>query len=158
MFCINCFYPSTQLTNSRPNKKQPLIWRRRHCSKCGATFTTTERPSLAHNQLVHTGSEVAPFNIGKLIVSLARAFQHDQSKVDTDALDLALTIQTELATELQTITSDDIAAITHQVLKRYDELAAMQYAAQHQLIASTRRRGRPALRERERPTGESPSR
>jgi transcriptional repressor NrdR len=158
MFCINCFYPSTQVTNSRPNKKQPLIWRRRHCNKCGITFTTTARPSLTHNQQVHTTSGTTPFNIGKLIVSLARAFQHDQTKVDTEVLDLALTIQTELATELQIITSDDIAAVAHQVLKRYDELAAMQYAAQHQLIASTRRRGRPALRERERPTGGSPSR
>lgn len=158
MFCINCFYPSTQVTNSRPNKKQPLVWRRRHCSQCGATFTTTERPSLAHNQQVHGRSDDTAFNLGKLIVSLARAFQHDQAKVDSDVLELALTIQTELATELQTITTDDIAAVAHQVLKRYDELAAMQYAAQHQLIASTRRRGRPALRERERPTGESPSR
>lgn len=157
MFCINCFYPSTQVANSRPNKKQPLVWRRRHCTKCGATFTTSERPSLAHNQQVHTSTESVPFNLGRLIVSLARAFQHDQVRGNMEALDLALTIQTELATELQTITSEDIAAVAHQVLKRYDELAAMQYAAQHQLIASTRRRGRPALRERERPTDASPS-
>lgn len=98
-----------------------------------------------------------PFNLGKLIVSIARAFQHDTTKIDTDVLELALTIQTELATELRTITSEDITAVTHHVLKRYDELAAVQYAAQHQLIASTRRRGRPALRERERPTDASPS-
>jgi transcriptional repressor NrdR len=158
MFCINCFYPSTQVANSRPNKKQPLVWRRRHCVKCGATFTTTERPSLAHNQLISNASGEAPFNLGKLIVSLSRAFQHDVTRIDNDVLELALTIQTELATELKIISSDDIAAVAHQVLKRYDELAAVQYAAQHQLIASTRRRGRPALRERERPTDGSPSR
>lgn len=158
MFCINCFYPSTQVANSRPNKKQPLVWRRRHCTKCDTTFTTTERPSLAHNQLVSSSNGETTFNLGKLIVSISRAFQHDVAKIDNDVLELALTIQTELATELKMITSDDIAAVTHHVLKRYDELAAVQYAAQHQLIASTRRRGRPALRERERPTDASPSR
>ena len=160
MFCVNCFHPTTQVTNSRPHKKQPLVWRRRHCPRCGTTFTTTERPSLAHTQTVHySDGSTQPFNLGTLIISLARAFQHNPSDAETATLDLAQTIELMLATELKTITPEDIEVIAHQVLKRYDELAAMQYAAQHQLItASSTRRGRPSLRERERPNDASPSR
>jgi transcriptional repressor NrdR len=159
MFCINCFYPNTAVTNSRPHKKQPVIWRRRSCSACGSIFTTTERPSLAHSQQVYSPSgETTPFNIGKLIISLAEAFRHDPAQADTVVFDLAQTIETHLATELKTITPEDIEVVAHQVLKRFDELAAVQYAAQHQLITSTSRRGRPSLRERERPTDASPSR
>lgn len=158
MICINCFSPLTKVVNSRPNKKQPLIWRRRRCTQCGTIFTTLERPSLAHTRSVHTPSGEQPFNLGKLIISLSEAFMHDPVQRETAVLELAYTIEMQLATETEIMTPDDIAAIAHQVLKRYDELAAVQYAAKHQLITSTRRRGRPALRGRERPTGGSPSR
>jgi transcriptional repressor NrdR len=159
MFCINCFHPSTTVGNSRPNKKQPLVWRRRSCPQCGTVFTTTERPSLAYTQKVHLPSgETRAFNLGKLIISLSRAFQHNPQDAELATLELAQTIETILTTEVQMITPGDIEVITHQVLKRYDELAAMQYAAQHQLITTSKRRGRPSLRERERPTDGSPSR
>lgn len=159
MFCINCFHPSTNVANSRPNKKQPLVWRRRSCPQCGTAFTTTERPALAHTQTVHlpTGA-TTPFNVGKLIISLSKAFQHNPQEGELVSLDLAQTIETALLTEIKTITPEDIEVIAHQVLKRYDELAAMQYAAQHQLVTTSKRRGRPSLHERERPTGASPSR
>ena len=113
---------------------------------------------MAHNQPVIHGEYETPFNLGKLIVSLSRAFPHDPTQIDTALLDLAETIETQLATEAEVITPEEIAAVAHQILKRYDELAAIQYAAQHQLIASTKRRGRPSLRERGRPTDGSPSR
>lgn len=160
MFCVNCFHPTTQVTNSRPHKKQPVVWRRRYCPQCNLTFTTTERPSLAHTQTVHrSDGTTVPFNLGTLIISLSRAFQHNPAEAETATLDLAQTIELILATELKTITPEDIEVIAHQVLKRYDELAAMQYAAQHQLItSSSKRRGRPSLHERERPNGGSPSR
>lgn len=159
MFCINCFHSSTQVTNSRPNKKQPFIWRRRSCPQCGTVFTTTERPSLAHNQTIHLPSgDTIPFNIGKLIISLSRAFQHNPVDAEYATLELAQTIEAILVTEIKTITSEDIEVTSHQVLKRYDELAAMQYAAQHQLITSSKKRGRPSLHERGRPTDASPSR
>jgi hypothetical protein len=71
---------------------------------------------------------------------------------------LAQTVEDILSTEYPTITPDDIAAVTHQTLKQFDELAAVQYGARHRLIASTRKRGRPSLSERARRSDESPSR
>lgn len=160
MFCINCFHPSTTVENSRPSKKHPQVWRRRKCLKCGVHFTTFERPSLADNKRVTlSDGQFDVFNLGKLILSIAKAFTHAPQEAEYNALWLAQTVEETLSTERQTITPEDIEATTHQVLKRFDELAAIQYAAQHHLISSSRKqRGRPSLREHGPRTDASPSR
>jgi transcriptional repressor NrdR len=159
MFCINCFHTNTTVANSRPQKKQSAVWRRRTCKNCGETFTTYERPSLADNKPVMLpGGKTDTFNLGKLIISIAKAFTHTPKEAEYNALWLAQTAEDTLSTQREVVTPDDIAAITHGVLKRFDELAAVQYAARHQLISSTRRRGRPSWREHEPPTPLSPSR
>jgi transcriptional repressor NrdR len=148
MFCINCFHKNTAVINTRAKKKQPLIWRRRKCPACGSVFTTHERPSLAENKKVSLeGSTTEEFNIGKLILSIAGAFTHAPKSSQYDALWLAQTVEDTLSTQSKTLTPEDIAATTHHVLKKFDELAAVQYAARHQLIISTKRRGRPSWRE-----------
>jgi transcriptional repressor NrdR len=147
MFCINCFHTNTSVANSRPNKKQPQVWRRRTCRNCQTTFTTYERPSLADNKVITLpDSATDQFNLGKLILSIAQAFTHSPSDAQYNSLWLAQTVEDTLSTERQTLTPEDITATTHQILKKFDELAAIQYAAQHQLISSTRKRGRPSLR------------
>lgn len=159
MFCINCFHKNTSVANSRPNKKQPQVWRRRKCPNCSAVFTTYERPSLAENKPIErSDGSVDTFNLGKLILSIAKAFTHAPAEAEYNALWLAQTVEDTLSTEHQTITSGDIEATTHQTLKQFDELAAMQYAAQHHLISSTRKRGRPSVRGLAPRTRESPSR
>ena len=146
MFCINCFHKSTQVVNSRPHKKLPSIWRRRKCTNCGTVFSTSERPSLADNKSISLpGGSSEGFNSGKLIISIASAFTHAPEKAKYDALWLAQTIEATLSIEYTVITPEDIAAVTHQVLKQFDELAALQYAAKHHLISTTRRRGRPSI-------------
>jgi transcriptional repressor NrdR len=159
MFCINCFHKSTSVANSRPNKKQPQVWRRRTCSNCHTTFTTYERPSLADNKPITVlDGSTDTFNLGRLVLSIAKAFTHSPNDAKYHTLWLAQTVEDTLSTERQTITPEDIAATAHQVLKKFDELAAVQYAAQHHLISSTRKRGRPSLREHGPRTRESPSR
>ncbi|MDN5275323.1 MAG: hypothetical protein JWP06_1224 [Candidatus Saccharibacteria bacterium] len=159
MFCINCFHTNTKVANSRPNKKQPSIWRRRQCTHCGTIFTTYERPSLADNKpVVLPSGKADTFNLGKLILSISKAFTHAPHEAEYNALWLAQTVEDTLSTEQEIVTPEDIEATTHAVLKRFDELAAIQYAAQHQLIISLKRRGRPSLRERGPRTGELPSR
>lgn len=146
MFCINCFQPATQVTNSRTSKKQALIWRRRHCRHCGHTFTTHETPSLGHNMMVHLASNrKTPFNSGRLILSISEAFHHTPDVAKEHSFALAKTVENILSTEAKLITTEEIAAVTHSVLRRFDELAGLQYAAKHQLISAIRkRRGRPS--------------
>lgn len=151
MFCVNCFHKTTQVANSRPHKKKPQVWRRRKCPQCGIAFTTYERPSLSDNKPIHLDNGITEqFNLGKLVISIAGAFAHASDEAKYNALWLAQTVEDTLSTEYKTVTPGDIEAVTHQTLRQFDELAAVQYAAQHQLITSTRRRGRPSLRERDR--------
>lgn len=141
MFCVNCFTPKTQVTNSRGTKKHAAVWRRRHCMHCGADFTTYEKPSIAENKsILATDGTTTVFNLGKLIVSIAASFGHDKHKADYDALWLAQTVEDTLSTQIRSISAEDIAAITHQTLHAFDKLAAMQYAAKHQLINPSRKR------------------
>lgn len=158
MFCINCFHENTKVINSRSHKKQPSVWRRRKCLACGTIITTYERPSLTDNKKIALpDGKNSIFNLGKLIQSIARAFAHSPEDAQYNSLWLAMSVEDTLSTEQETITPEDIAAITHDVLKRYDQSAAMQYAVQHQLITSRRRRGRPSLVWHEPPKRESPS-
>lgn len=148
MFCINCFHRTTQVTNSRPHKKRAQVWRRRQCQKCHHTFTTLERPALDYNQKIDLPDHTrGTFHLGKLIISISKAFSHSNKSAVYDSLWLAQSVEEFLSTQHSaSITPQDIAAATHQILKQYDEVAALQYALQHQLLTSTRRRrGRPSL-------------
>jgi transcriptional regulator NrdR family protein len=145
MLCINCF-SNTSVTNSRPHKNRPHIWRRRFCRNCETTFTTYERPALGENKLIKSSSgKSIPFNLGRLIISISKSFTHSPKDAAYNSLWLAQTVEDMLSAQTEDITTYDIEATTHQALKRFDEMAAMQYAIAHQLIASTRRRGRPSL-------------
>lgn len=158
MICIYCFHTKTQVTNSRPHKKHPQNWRRRRCPQCQALFSTYERPSTEDITVSYADGPHRAFNLGKLLISIAHAAQHDQAQATYDSLFLAQTIELEIikhvtatpslnqksSTKTPSIESAEIAAITHQVLKKFDELTAMQYAMQHRLIVSVRRRGRPS--------------
>jgi transcriptional repressor NrdR len=149
MICINCFHGKTRVTNSRPHKKTAGTWRRRQCQNnaCGTTFTTYEKPALDDSVLIHYGSSSASFSLSKLTLSIAASFSHDQAARQLHSLPLAETVEQLLISQVKQPSADDVAATTHQVLKRFDELAALQYAASHGLVAATRkRRGRPSVR------------
>lgn len=151
MICINCFHPRTDVTNSRPHKKRSSVWRRRHCPKCGSVFTSVERPSLIDNRKVSLPNNInEPFSLSKLTISISGAFTHNPKRAAYDSLWLAQSVEETLSSDSTVITPDDIAAVTHQALKNYDELAAVQYAARHHLIVAARRRGRPSLSPSER--------
>lgn len=132
--------------NSRPSTKKPLVWRRRQGVRSGITFTTYERPALAENKPIHTpqgGTDT--FNLGRLILSIAASFSHSPHAARYDSLWLAQTVEDALSmTPDSTLSPELIAHTTHHTLKRFDELAAMQYAAKHHLITSVRGRGRPS--------------
>jgi hypothetical protein len=72
---------------------------------------------------------------------------HDPTTRQLHSLPLAETVEQLLISQVQQPSVDDVAATTHQVLKRFDEVAALQYAVTHGLVEATRkRRGRPSVR------------
>lgn len=89
--------------------------------------------------------DIRAFNIGKLTISIFKSFAHKPEEASFLAGWLAITVEQRLNTEVLNVTTDEIAAQTHDVLKHYDEAAALQYALQHKLIKTARRRGRPPL-------------
>ena len=148
MICIKCFHGKTHVTNSRQNKKYPITWRRHICDQCGYSFTTYEKPVIDLIVISQNGKK-NNFSIGKLMLSIARSFNHDDRLAAPYSYDLANTIQDKL-TLLQnehTISPQYIAEITHSTLQNFDQIAALQYAAQHNLITPQRkkRRGRPSF-------------
>ena len=143
MICINCFHAKTQVKNSRPHKKQPSTWRRRHCLNCHTTFTTYERPSLEDKSIISPSGTSSPFNIGKLIISISQSFQHNPHSAAFDSFYLAQTVETKLLLHKGELSVDDVLAITHETLSQFDPAAGIQYAAQHGLRVSSRRPGRP---------------
>ena len=158
MICIKCSSIRTAVTNSR-KLKQFTVWRRRHCINCDTTFTTYESPSLADILVVRSPPKIplqqnqidrqdTTFNSGRLLLSVAAAFTHTPETIKLDALHLIRTIETELLVSMksgQLLSTDLIVNTAYGVLKRYDELAGLQYAAQHKRITNLRRRGRPSF-------------
>ncbi|WP_446680080.1 NrdR family transcriptional regulator [Candidatus Mycosynbacter amalyticus] len=146
MICVYCLNKKTTIPNSRPHKKAPQVWRRRQCTSCGRVFTTYERPSLEDVALLsHSGGQVQ-FSPGKLIISINRALLNLPDAATT-SYEFARTIELRLITRYDIsspITVSAIADETYRTLKQFDELSALQYGAQHGIIASIRRRGRPS--------------
>lgn len=144
MICLNCFHEKTKVTNSRPHKKQPIVWRRRQCLSCETIFTSYERPSLDDQYVLDHDNKQSPFSIGKLTISISKSFTHNAHAADYDSFFLAQTVESELITRQKEISTDDIIATTHSVLQKFDPVAALQYAARHDLIMLKRKPGRPS--------------
>ena len=118
MICINCFHDKTTTKNSRKHTKHPSVWRRRACPECGAVFTTYERATLDGRMvLTHDGS-TTPFNLGKLIISISRSFQHNKHTAAHDSYFLAQTVQEQIIKQGKPLSTQIIAQITHMILLR----------------------------------------
>ncbi len=141
MFCIDSPTEPTKVINSRTSKKSPLVWRRRRGTVTGRTFTTYERPSLADARTIQRpdGSSDT-FNLGRLIVSIAAAFAHDLHAAQYDSLWIAQTVEDTLLRTPGTLQLADITATTYHVLSKYDNFAAVQYAAKHRLATGNKPR------------------
>lgn len=81
------------------------------------------------------------------MLSIAAAASHNPEIGQFQSYELASTVENRLLRRLEgagELRSAAIAEETYATLKRFDELTALQYAAQHHLITSVRRRGRPS--------------
>lgn len=154
MFCINCYYPDTKVTNSRPHKKQPSIWRRRRCQACGLTFTTLESPDISgilHVRNAKTGA-VETYEKGVLLISILTAL-HSAGGRPGDAYWLTETVEQHALSYLRDhqgtvkhIGTDTLRDLAYETLSAYHQVAGLSYGAAHGLIAGgsqKRRPGRP---------------
>lgn len=132
MVCIHCC-SETKVTNSRPQKRNNQVWRRRECHNCYAVFTTEESVQYSGAWTVRskTGS-LQPFSRDKLLVSLLRSLEHRKTALD-DATALVETIIKKLASTVNNgkIETAQIVQITQVALNRFDSAASVSYSAFH---------------------------
>lgn len=120
------------MTNSRRQKRNNQVWRRRQCLSCGAVVTTHEVIELESALLVDRGGHTEPFLPDKLLSELMLALRH-RPDVSTASREVLGTIIRKLLAlpPKPVFLPKDIARVTSQVLKRFDKRAYLRYSADH---------------------------
>ncbi len=133
MKCIYCS-GETKVTNSRLQKKQNQVWRRRQCLECQAVFSTAEGVTGDKSIVVQSGNAFQPFSRDKLLLSLHASLKHRKTAV-SDATALTGTVLSRLYPQIAdaSLQRGVIVSTTHQILKRFDKAAATAYLAYHPL-------------------------
>lgn len=131
MLCIYCS-GETNVTNSRKQKRNNQIWRRRRCEACEAVFTSHEAIDFSSALMVSSRSSTHPFLTDMLFTEVLLALQ-DRKDCYKAAREVTSTVIGQLlkppvATVIETKQISQAAA---KVLKRLDKRAWMRYAAEH---------------------------
>lgn len=134
MVCIYCG-STTQVTNSRLQKRVNQVWRRRQCSECHNTFTTHEIVEFGTSVAVRRSPRgLAPFSRDELFISIYESCKHRPAALSNAG---ALT-QTVIGLLRERIVDgildrDVIAAVTTAALERFDPTVGTMYKAYHPL-------------------------
>jgi transcriptional repressor NrdR len=138
MVCLYCT-SVTRVTNSRPQKRNNQIWRRRQCVSCGAIVTTYEGIDLSSLLVVGTGSTPKPFLVDRLFTEVLLAMQ-DRKDCYIDAREVTNTIIAKLlkVPGKPVYGPKQISLVTAQVLKRFDRRVWLRYIAEHPSVAQKR--------------------
>jgi transcriptional repressor NrdR len=130
MICIKCGHNNTSVTNSRQNKKNSTVWRRRQCKDCKCVFTTYEEVAIDQIEVL-SGTRANPFYHAKLLISIANCFEHIPTRRAENAEAIAKTVEAKLIQSGIKTTPQAICEAVYASLKHFDKLASVQYAARH---------------------------
>lgn len=131
MFCPYC-ESDTKVTNSRPSKRFPEVWRRRQCKSCAGLWTTREYIDLSTSHRVRTRHKVMQaFSRDVLFLSIIDSLSHRKDRI-SDATALTDTVLTRvLAQNAIVIETTAIINVTYDVLLHFDQTAAAVYRAKN---------------------------
>lgn len=132
MVCVYCESP-TKVTNSRLQRRQNNIWRRRQCSVCSSIFTTREYAELETALMVEDSTKrLTPFSRDKLFITVYESCKHRPDAV-LDAGGIVQTIIKHIIDNQKdgVVQRRDIVLAALKVLGRFDQTAAAVYAAYH---------------------------
>lgn len=131
MVCIYCV-GETKVVNSRLQRRNNQVWRRRECIACQSVFTTHEAVELESALSVIKNGRNEPFLGDLLLKELMMALQH-RKDVYTASREVLGTIVRKLLSLPQkpVFKPIDIASATSDVLKRFDHRAYLKYLADH---------------------------
>lgn len=134
MVCLYCGQ-QTRVTNSRAQRRLQAVWRRRHCTNCGATFTTQERADLSASVVFKDRDGVLkPFDGQTLFLSLYNSLRH-RPQPQQDAAALTNTVISRLLPQAHgaSLSRTQVVTAVAEVLKHFDKAAQVQYLAFHPL-------------------------
>ncbi len=132
MVCYYCGH-TTDVTNSRLQKRSNRVWRRRACRECKTTVTTLETldytTSLALRQ--PTG-RLEPFSRDNLFLSVWESLRHRKTAL-RDATTLTENILAKLPECMNNnaIERARLVTLVGLVLQRFDPVAGTHYTAYH---------------------------
>jgi transcriptional repressor NrdR len=131
MVCIYCG-GDTKVTNSRLQRRNNQVWRRRECLACQSVFTTHEAVELESTLSVEQNGQLKPFMPDLLLKELITALSH-RKDVYTASREVLGTIVRQLLTLPQKprYNRQDISMAAAKVLKRFDRQAYLRYVADH---------------------------
>lgn len=133
MICIFCA-KETKVTNSRPKKKSPSIWRRRQCESCKAIFSTREKPNLSLSIKVQNSSgNLEPFSEDKLFLSIKDSLSHRKGSLSHSRQLTDTVVSRLLLKSSGQITRSEIVTVTYKIIRRFDRPAATYYKSHHPL-------------------------
>ncbi len=133
MVCIFCD-GDTAVVNSRLQKRENSVWRRRKCPNCLAIFTTIEEADLSYSIRVAPESQneaLTPFSKPKLLMSIYECCKHLEEPENTSEALTRTVISKLLNKKSALIRKQDIKQTTYEVLHRFNAAAGVQYAAFH---------------------------
>jgi transcriptional repressor NrdR len=131
MVCVYCG-GETKVTNSRLQRRNNQVWRRRECLACQSVFTTHETVELESALSVEVNGQHTPFLPDLLLKELMMALK-DRKDVYTASREVMGTITRQLLALPQKplYKPSDISKVTAEVLKRFDKQAHLRYLADH---------------------------
>lgn len=131
MVCIYCG-SETKVTNSRLQKRNNQVWRRRQCLACKAIITTHEAVDMSSTLLVEKSGVPEPFLSDLLFSEILLALQHRKDRY-TAAREVTSTVVAELLEEPDKpmFKPPQISLATARVLARLDEQAWLRFTAEH---------------------------
>lgn len=131
MVCPYCS-GDTDVINSRSQKRNNQVWRRRRCLKCQAVFTTHELLFLPAIYSVNKGRSKEAFLPDKLFSELVVALRHRENAYEAAREVLAPILRNVTKTASKGLISPQAISLeTGAVLKRLDRQAWLRYIAEH---------------------------
>jgi transcriptional repressor NrdR len=131
MVCIYCG-GQTKVTNSRLQKRNNQVWRRRECLSCQAVFTTHETVELESALSVNVNGRLEPFLTDRLLKELMLALRERKDVYTASREVLGTLVRQLLALPQKPVFAPrDISETAAEVLKRFDKRAYLRYVADH---------------------------
>jgi transcriptional repressor NrdR len=131
MVCVYCG-GETKVTNSRWQKRNNQVWRRRQCLACGAVFTTHEQIELESALSVEYNGQSTAFLPDLLLKDLMLALKDRKDAYTASREVLGVIVRKLLSLPQKPLFEpQDISKSTAEVLKRFDKRAHLRYIADH---------------------------